>query len=105
MENTEESIAAGLRCFKMITNEVIFGETFSIKTENGTEILIKEPYTALDGSIGPYMANELGNAPAAIQIHPMNVLWSVPLDEFKEANKIYKEATSKIILNESEIVV
>ena len=43
-------------------------------------------------------------SPKAIQIHPMNILWSVPLNEFPEANKIYEEATSVILKPEKKII-
>lgn len=45
----------------------------------------------------PYMLDVLMESPRAVQIHPMNVLWSVPLDEFEHANKAYIQATTGII--------
>lgn len=96
----------GKRFFKLINNEVVFGECETIKTEGGaTEILIKKPYTAKAGNIMPYMVDVMTSAPGAIQIHPMNILWTVPLDEFEEANKVYTEATSGIILNPKEKII
>jgi len=85
------------RFFKLINNEVIFGEIEVIDGHNGSEILIKTPYTAKSGKIMPYMLDVMMQSPKAIQIHPMNILWSVPLDEFEDANKLYIQATTDII--------
>lgn len=85
------------RFFKLINNEVIFGEIEVIQAINGNEILIKTPYTAKNGNIMPYMVDVMTQSPSAVQIHPMNILWSVPLDEFEEANRVYIETTTGII--------
>ena len=37
---------------------------------------------------------ELAGSPAAVQIHPMNIVWNVLLSEFAEAEKAYNEATT-----------
>jgi|WetSurMetagenome_2_1015567.scaffolds.fasta_scaffold285014_2 hypothetical protein len=99
------AVKAGKRFFKMINNEVIFGEVEVISTENGNEILIKTPYTAKAGNVMPYMLDVMASAPAAVQIHPMNILWSVPLDEFEEANRVYTEATTGLILDPKQRIV
>ena len=85
------------RCFKLINNEIIFGEIEVIDGPNGGEILVKNPYTAKGGKVMPYMLDVLMESPKAVQIHPMNVLWSVPLDEFDEVNRVYIQATTGII--------
>ena len=85
------------RCFKLINNEIIFGEIEVIDGPNGGEILVKKPYTAKGGKVMPYMLDVLMESPKAVQIHPMNVLWSVPLDEFDEVNRVYIQATTGII--------
>lgn len=96
----------GKRFFKLITNEVVFGDCETVQTESGvTEILIKKPYTAKNGNIMPYMVDVMTSAPAAIQLHPMNILWTVPLDEFEEANKVYVQATTGIILDPAERIL
>lgn len=105
MEEQAEVTNAGQRVFKLITGEVIFGDTQTIPDQNGTQFLIKEPYMAENGGILPYMMREMGNGPGAVQIHPMNVIWSVPLDEFKEVEKAYKKATSKIITPEKPSII
>jgi hypothetical protein len=89
----------GKKVFKLINDEVIFGECFTmVSEETGIgEILIKSPFTAKGGRMIPYMVDVMGSAPAAVQIHPMNIVWQVPLDEFPEALKGYIEATSGII--------
>ena len=90
---------AGKRLFKLINGEVIFGDVDMIIVEGGhAEALIRKPYTAKNGNIMPYMLDALASAPAAVQIHPMNILWTVPLDEFPEAHKAYIKATSGIII-------
>lgn len=87
------------RFFKLINNEVVFGEaSASDPSGDSPEILIEAPYTSRGGSVIPYMSEVMGNSPKAIQIHPMNVLWSVPLDEFPRVEKIYYEATSGLIV-------
>lgn len=96
----------GKRFFKLITNEVVFGDCETVQTESGaTEILVKKPYTAKNGNIMPYMVDVMTSAPAAIQLHPMNIIWTVPLDEFEEANKVYIQATTGIILDPAERIL
>ena len=90
---------AGKRLFKLINGEVIFGDVDTLIVDAAhTEVLIRKPYTAKDGNIMPYMLDTLASSPAAVQIHPMNILWTVPLDEFPEAHKAYVKATSGLIL-------
>ena len=102
---SEQTQSAGKRLFKLVNDEVIFGEVEVLPTENGSEILIKKPFTAKNGNMMPYMVDVMTSAPSAIQIHPMNVLWSVPLDEFKEAEKLYIEATTGLVTEtESQII-
>lgn len=86
------------RFFKLISGEVIYGECEIVKTENGGEILIKTPFTVVDGVALPYMSNVVGSSPAAIQIHPMNVLWQVPLDEFKQLEEQFIKDTTGLQL-------
>ena len=101
-----EEKEAGKRFFKLIDGTNIFGETLSVTLDNGAvEILIKQPYTAIEGNVSPYMMVDVGSAPGAVQIHPMNVLWSVPLDEFKELNEFYRDKTSPIVRPNSGIII
>jgi len=91
------------RVFKLVNDEIIIGDAETVYSDNPNgepigELLIKRPFTAKSGNIMPYLVSELTSAPAAIQIHPMNVLWALPLDEFPEAEKVYVKATSSIIL-------
>lgn len=97
----------GKRFFKLINNEVIFGDTETVVSHEGgpTELLIKTPYTAKAGNIMPYMMDVMTQAPAAVQIHPMNILWSVPLDEFDEAHRAYIQATTGIITDPKQRVI
>lgn len=95
----------GKRFFRLINKEIVFGDCEVIPTGNGSEILVKEPYTIKNGKAMPYMYDELMKSPAAVQIHPMNILWSTPLDEFDEIYKIYVEATSGIISTTNRIVI
>jgi hypothetical protein len=99
-ESTGAVTKAGKRFFKLINNEVVFGECETLVVDGGhVEILIKKPYTAKGGNIMPYMVDVMTSSPGAIQIHPMNILWTVPLDEFPEAHKVYIEATTGIDLS------
>lgn len=91
-------VSAGKRVFKLITGELIFGSVDVLTTESGVEFLIKQPFTAENGNMMPYLYKEMGNAPAAIQVLPMNVVWQTPLDEFKEVEKLYIKQTSNIII-------
>ncbi len=85
------------RFFKLINGEIIFGDIEALETNGQTEILITRPYTIVGSSAVPYMYNVLGISPRAIPIHPMNILWNVPLDEFEEINKAYIQATTGIV--------
>jgi len=92
-----------LKALKLITGELVFGEVEGIEVAPGvTEILMKKPFEGLAAAPGrphgymPYSADRMSNAPAAIQINPMNVVWSAPLEDFPEALEIYQEQTFKI---------
>lgn len=96
----------GNRFFKLINNEVVFGSCETVLTESGvTEIMIKKPFTAKNGNMMPYMVDVMTTAPAAIQIHPMNILWTVPLDEFRDANEAYITTTTGIIIGNPDRIV
>jgi len=91
--STEKEQNIGKRVLKLIDGDIVLGDAFAINTEGGgTDILIKHPYTTKRGNLMPYMLEEMSSAPSAVQIHPMNVMWSVPLDEFKIANEAYQKA-------------
>lgn len=86
------------RFFKLINGDNVFGEIETVQTESGqTEIIIKKPFTAKHSNMMPYMADEVGESPGGIQIHPMNVVWSVPLSEFPELNKAHIEVTTGLV--------
>lgn len=95
---TEQPKKAGKRLFRLINGETIFGEVEIVPGVNGEEVIIKKPFTIIGSQPIPYMGDLLPNAPAAIQIHPMNVLWSVPLDEFKEIRDFYIKETTGLIV-------
>jgi hypothetical protein len=94
MEEKIQTMKAGKRFFKLINGEMVYGETETVPTQNGTEIIIKKPYMVKNGNVMPYCMDVLPSAPGAIQIHPMNILWTVPLDEFPEVLKAYTKATT-----------
>ena len=92
--NSEKTIR---RFFKLITGELIFGEIEPVVNDLGQpEILIIRPYTVSGGRAIPYMYDILGVSPRAVPIHPINVLWNVPLDEFEDINNAYITATTGI---------
>lgn len=91
--------------FKMINNENIFGEVQSVQTENGSEIQIIKPFTCKRDTMIPYMSDITGNAPGAIQIHPINILWAVPLDEFPQLHENYTKVTSTIEIPDKKIIL
>jgi len=68
--------------FKIITGELIIGDATVIPTANGTEYLIKQPFTSINGTILPYLSQELGSGPGGIQFHHMNTIWGLPITEF-----------------------
>lgn len=96
VQNTNNKI--GKRVFKLITGEMVFGDCESVTTSNGNvEILIKHPYTPLNGGIAAYCMAEMASPVAAIQIHPMNIIWQCPLNEFEQVDAAYTQATTGII--------
>ena len=80
----------------LITGEIIIGPVEGIETDGGIEILIKQPYQAIGGNIMPFRIKDLGNAPGALQINPMNIIWSGPIEDFPEIETVYLKATTKI---------
>jgi len=94
-----------LKALKLIDGELIFGEVEAIHNEQTTEILVKTPFCAKSAGIMPYCMDLMTSAPAAIQVNPMNIIWSADLEDFPKACEIYKEATSKIIQPSSNIIV
>lgn len=80
---------------RLINKETVIGS--ASVTETG-EIFIEKPYTTVNNKLMPYMMDELGSSPGAVQIHPMNILWQVSLDEFPEIEKSYITVTSGIII-------
>ena len=94
-EQEKKGQPIGTRVFKLITGELVFGKCETVINNAGVaEILIKHPYTAYQGGIVQYCMPELAGSPAAIQIHPMNIVWQTFLNEFAEADKAYTEATT-----------
>ncbi len=94
-QSTQTGVKIGRRVFKLITGELVFGDCETVQNNAGvTEILIKHPYTSYQGGIVQYCMPELAGSPAAIQIHPMNIIWQTFLSEFPEAEKAYTEATT-----------
>lgn len=94
------------RLFKLINNEVIFGDIEVVTTKEGqSEILIKNPWTAKAGNMMPYMMDVMSEAIGAVQIHPMNILWSCPLEEFKQANDLYIEKTTGIVTDSKQKII
>lgn len=94
------------KLLKLINGDIVFGEIEAVEAKSGqTEILIKNPWTSHNGNISPYMMIEMGQAVPAVQIHPMNILWSAPLEDFEEANKVYIEKTTGIVVNPKEKII
>jgi len=93
------------KVIKLITGEIIFGNMEGVESANGQEILIKQPYQAKEGNIMPYGILDLGNGPGAVQIHPMNVIWSSPLEDFPEIEKAYLKATTGIEIQEKSKII
>lgn len=93
------------KVIKLINGEIVFGSVEAVDSGNGTEILIKQPYQAQSGNIFPYGIKDLGNGPGAIQIHPMNVLWINPLEDFPEIENAYLKATTNIAVNETPKII
>lgn len=92
------------RLFKLINSDIVFGNANCYDSKTG-EILIEKPYTANGSGILPYTSDVLGTGPDAIIIHPMNVLWSVPLDEYEHINSTYNQVITGIITDTSPALV
>lgn len=105
MQETQNKI--GKRLFKLLNNEVIFGECETVSTNNGNvEIFIKSPYTAINGNIAPLMVLDITEPANGVQIHPMNILYSFPLSEFPNLESVYTEKTTGIITDtKSKIII
>jgi hypothetical protein len=58
-----------------------------------------------NGNVMPYCMDVLPTAPGAIQIHPMNILWTVPLDEFPDVEKAYIKATTGLEVEEKSRII
>jgi len=93
------------KVIKLINGEIVFGSVEAVDGINGQEILIKQPYQAQGGNIFPYGIKDLGNGPGAIQIHPMNVLWINPLEDFPEIQTAYLKATTNIEVNDTPKII
>jgi len=93
-----------LKVLKLIDGDLVFGEVEAVHGET-TEILMKNPFIAKPAGVMPYCVDLMTSAPAAIQINPVNIIWSAPLEDFPKALEIYQEATSKIIKPDSKIIV
>ena len=98
LENLEKDFKGqniGKRVFKLITGELLIGDCETVMNKAGAvEILVKNPYTSYNGGLVQYLMPELAGSPAAVQIHPMNIIFNVLLSEFTEAEKAYNEATT-----------
>jgi len=94
------------RVLNLTNGDTIFGEAIGVPNESGmVDIQIKTPFCAKTGGIMPYMVDIMSNAPAAVQVNPMNIVWSAPLEDFPEVEQTYKDATSKIIQRDSKIII
>lgn len=96
--NKERRLSSKKMFLHLLEGTVIFGDCVGITTENGVEIQVKQPFTIKNQKVMPYMTDIVGSAPGAINIHPINVLWSVPLDEFPALEELYTKETSGIVL-------
>ena len=107
MENVTNREPLGVtRVVNLITGEKLAGSVKVVEGINGQELLITKPFIIKDGGAFPYMVEDLGSAPAAVQVHPMNVIWSVPMGEFKELHKMYLEKTTGIVTEvKKEIII
>ena len=93
------------KVIKLINGELLLGSVQGVQTENGVEILIQQPYIASNGNIMPYCVNDLGNGPGAVQIHPMNILWTNPLSDFPQVSDAYFKATTKLDLTPQRAII
>ena len=93
------------KVIKLLNGEIVFGIVEAVPTENGSEILIRKPYQAEGGNIFPYGIKDLGNGPGAIQIHPINILWVNPLEDFPEIEHAYLKATTNIQVDKPKSII
>lgn len=90
------------RLFKLINDEIIFG---SVEVQEKGEIVITDPYTVKGGNMAPLMQIELNEYAKGVQIHPMNIIYNFPLEEFPNLNKMYIEQTTGIITDSKQLIV
>jgi hypothetical protein len=84
------------KVLKLINNETLFGECTWVK--DSPDLFIENPWKALGGEVMPYMEGDLMIPLKAVQIHPMNILWSAPMDDFPELQQLWVSKTSGIII-------
>ena len=99
-------MSIGKRFFKLINNEIIFGDCEVVKNSNGDgEILVKNPYTIIDHQMSPLLFTITGEYPKAVQIHPMNIVYSFPLSEFPELEKNYIKSTTGLVTESKPSII
>jgi hypothetical protein len=84
------------RVLKLINNETLFGEVSAV--DGSPDVFIENPWKALGGEVMPYMQGDLMRPLKAVQIHPLNILWSAPMDDFPELQQLFVKETSGIII-------
>jgi len=92
------------KVLKLLDGDLVLGEVEAVHTEHMTEILLKKPFTVTERGAMPYMYNILRKSPAAIQLNPGNIIWTAPLADFPDVEKVYLDATTKIVKPESKII-
>jgi hypothetical protein len=86
------------RFIKLINNDIIFGEM----SGNEQMIFIEKPFTVIKGQVMPYMMEHTNAELKALEVHQMNILWSVPLDEFPAICDVYNKALDGITSDQPE---
>jgi hypothetical protein len=84
------------KVLKLMNNETLFGEVSAV--QDSAEIFIENPWKVLGGEVMPYMEGDLMVPLKAVQIHPMNIIWSAPMDDFPELQRLWVSKTSGIII-------
>lgn len=82
------------RIFKLINNDIVFGKASS---DDKGQVIIEDPYSIKDMMVHPYMSQDFGEGLPCLIIHPMNIVWSVPMEDIKMIDKVYEEAMTGIV--------
>lgn len=90
------------RVVNLVTGEKIVAEVIAV---NDQEVLLKTPFIIKDGMAIPYLSDEVGESPGAIQVHMMQIVWATPLSDFPTLHALYLEKTTGIQIDMKKSII